>query len=59
MGQWGWYSSDQSSDFAIAEVVVWDQGLTYEEIYEASEYLAEKFAIEVSVFSGASLFILF
>jgi len=33
----------QTSNFAIAEVVVWDRGLKSTEMYEASEYLMHKF----------------
>mmetsp|Transcript_27236 Transcript_27236/g.62083 ORF Transcript_27236/g.62083 Transcript_27236/m.62083 type:complete len:1765 (-) Transcript_27236:163-5457(-) len=35
----------ESSDFAIAEVMVWDGGLTSEEMYSASNYLVKKFGV--------------
>ena len=38
-------SPDQVSDFAIAEVMVWDRGLTNSEMFEASSYLMGKFGI--------------
>ena len=41
----GW-ASTQLSDFAIAEVMVWDRGLTSSEMFEASYYLMDKFGIE-------------
>ena len=38
--------STQMPDFAIAEVMVWDRGLTSSEMFEASYYLMDKFGIE-------------
>ena len=35
----------QNSDFAIAEVMVWDRGLTSEEIYGVSDHLMIKFGV--------------
>merc|ERR1711957_1073566 len=39
----GEFSLSETSNFAIAEVVVWDRGLTDEEMHEASAYLMDKF----------------
>jgi len=36
-------SEDEPSNFAIAEVVVWDRGLACDEMVEASSHLMEKF----------------
>lgn len=44
---YGW-APEQKSHFAIAEVMVWDRGLTSSEIFEASYYLMDKFGIEPS-----------
>ncbi|EJK70530.1 hypothetical protein THAOC_08100, partial [Thalassiosira oceanica] len=35
----------ESSDFAVAEVMVWDRGLTSEEMYGVSDHLMVKFGI--------------
>ena len=41
----GDYSENQKSDFAIAEVMVWDRGLAEDEMYAVSDYLINKFGI--------------
>ena len=41
----GGVSENQKSDFAIAEVMVWDRGLTDNEMVAASDYLMNKFGI--------------
>ncbi|EJK47106.1 hypothetical protein THAOC_34199, partial [Thalassiosira oceanica] len=41
----GFFMPRERSDFAIAEVMVWDRGLTSEEMYGASDYLLHKFGI--------------
>ena len=41
----GEYSEEQKSDFAIAEVMVWDRGLTSDEMYGVCDYLMKKFGI--------------
>ncbi|EJK63848.1 hypothetical protein THAOC_15474, partial [Thalassiosira oceanica] len=41
----GWYMPQERSDFAIAEVMVWDGGLTSDEMYSASNYLVKKFGV--------------
>ena len=51
--------ADQKSNFAIVEVVVWDRGLTNEEMYEASGYLMEKLHIPPSPVSERVVAIVF
>ena len=41
--------ADQTSDFAIAEVMVWERVLTDQEIYLASDYLMNKFGLVPAV----------
>merc|ERR1711865_87 len=41
--------SGQTSDFAIAEVVVWDRGLTSAEMHEATDYLVKKMGLVIKV----------
>ncbi|EJK52184.1 hypothetical protein THAOC_28574, partial [Thalassiosira oceanica] len=41
----GKYMPEESSDFAVAEVMVWDRGLTSDEMYSASNYLVKKFGV--------------
>ena len=41
----GYNDPNERSDFAIAEVMVWDRGLTGEEMYGVSDYLLDKFGI--------------
>ena len=41
----GNYARTESSDFAIAEVMVWDRGLTFSQINETSYFLMEKYGI--------------
>ena len=41
----GEYSEEQKSDFAIAEVMVWDRGLADDEMYVASDNLMNKFGV--------------
>ena len=43
----GFNDPNERSDFAIAEVMVWDRGLTGEEMYEVSDHLLDKFGITV------------
>jgi hypothetical protein len=41
------FKPDQTSNFAIAELVVWDRGLTVEEMTEVSSYLLGKLTVVV------------
>ena len=49
----GWNMPEQTSDFAIAEVMVWDRGLTSEEMYGASKYLMNKLGIQMLCVTSA------
>ena len=41
----GWNMPQQTSDFAIAEVMVWNRGLTSEEMYGVSHYLMNSYSL--------------
>ena len=51
--------SDQTSNFAIVEVAVWDRGLTNQEMHEASGYLMEKLQAPPAPVSDCAVAIVF
>ena len=53
----GGVSENQKSDFAIAEVMVWDRGLTDDEMYAASDYLMSKLEDKNSDFQIAEVMV--